>query len=174
VVPLGGAASAAGAGLRRRGRQDAGVDGRVRSRSGTFGEPKTKRSRRTVPLSDDAIAALRAYRRRQRAERLHLGPEYADEGLVFCTQLGTPLDRAVVQAAFKRALARAGLPPAVRFHDLRHTAATLLLANGVDIPTAAILGHSQNSTTLNIYAHAVPSRLQGATAAIQRAIRGIG
>ena len=50
-----------------------------------------------------------------------------------------------------------------------------MLANGVDIPTAAaILGHSQNSTTLNIYAHAVPSRLRGATGAIQRAIRGAG
>jgi len=59
-----------------------------------------------------------------------------------------------------------------RFHDLRHTAATLMLAGGVDIPTAAaILGHSQNSTTLNVYAHAMPSLVKGATAAIQRAIR---
>ena len=124
---------------------------------------------------DDGTPTPRGPRRRQGAERLHLGPEYADDGLVFCTQLGTPLDQAVVQAAFKRALARADLPLAVRFHDLRHTAATLMLANGVDIPTAAaILGHSQNSTTLNIYAHAVPSKLQGATAAIQRAIRGAG
>jgi site-specific recombinase XerD len=124
---------------------------------------------------DDGTPTPRGPRRRQGAERLHLGPEYADDGLVFCTQLGTPLQRKVVQEAFKRALARAGLPSAVRFHDLRHTAATLMLANGVDIPTAAaILGHSQNSTTLNIYAHAVPSRLQGATAAIQRAIRGAG
>ena len=78
----------------------------------------------------------------------------------------------MVQEQFKRALAQAELPKTIRFHDLRHTAATLMLASGVDIPSvAAILGHSQNSTTLNIYAHAVPSRLSAATDALQRAIR---
>ena len=68
---------------------------------------------------------------------------------------------------------RADLPGTIRFHDLRHAAATLMLANGVDIPTAAaILGHSQNSTTLNIYAHAVPEKVKKATSCIQRAVRG--
>lgn len=145
----------------------------VKDRTGSYGEPKTKRSRREVPLTDDAIEALRAHKDRQAFERKALGDDYADEDLVFCTQLGTPLQRKVVQEAFKRALFRARLPMATRFHDLRHTAATLMLGNGVDIPTAAaVLGHSQNSTTLNVYAHAMPSRIKGATAAIQRAIRG--
>jgi DNA-binding GntR family transcriptional regulator len=73
--------------------------------------------------------------------------------------------------AFKRALGRANLRRETRFHGLRHMAATQLLANGVDIPAAAaVLGHSQNSTTLNVYA--MLSHIRGATAAIQRAIRG--
>ena len=145
----------------------------VKGRQGTYSEPKTKRSRRDVPLTDDAIEALQAHHDRQQFERRVLGDDYGNEGLVFCTQLGTPLDRAVVQEQFKRALFRAKLPMTTRFHDLRHTAATLMLAGGVDIPTtAAILGHSQNSTTLNVYAHAMPSRLKGATDAIQRAVRG--
>jgi integrase len=70
------------------------------------------------------------------------------------------------------ALKRAKLPSDYRFHDLRHTVATLMLANGVDFPTvAAILGHSRNSTTLDIYAHAVPSNLNRAVDALQRALR---
>ena len=61
----------------------------------------------------------------------------------------------------------------IRFHDLLHTAATLMLASGVDIPTvAAILGHSRNTTTLDIYAHAVPNNLNRAVDALQRALRG--
>ena len=86
-------------------------------------------------------------------------------------QIGSPVGplRRSCRWPLKRALARAGLPRDIRFHDLRHTAATLMLANGVDIPTvAAILGHSRNS----IYAHAVPNNLNRAVDAIQRALRG--
>ena len=72
-----------------------------------------------------------------------------------------------------RALKRAGLDAAIRFHDLRHAAATMMLADGVDVPTvAAILGHSRNSTTLDIYAHAMPKKLSSGVGAIQRALRG--
>jgi len=146
---------------------------KVKDFAGTFGETKTARSRRVVPLTEDAIEALKAHKDRQAFERKHLGEDYGTSNLVFCTHMGTPLNRGVVQGQFKRALDRAKLPMVTRFHDLRHTAATLMLAGGVDIPTAAaILGHSQNSTTLNVYAHAMPSRLKGGTAAIQRALRG--
>ena len=145
----------------------------VRDSAPVYGEPKTRRSRRAVPLSAEAVAALRAHRDRQRFERDQLGDDYGAYGLVFATHFGTPLQRKVVQPQFKRALARAGLPAAIRFHDLRHTAATLMLAGGVDVPAdAAILGHSQNSTTLNIYAHALPDALSAATDALARALRG--
>ena len=81
----------------------------------------------------------------------------------------------VVRGSFKRALARAGLPHATRFHDLRHTCATVMLANGVDIPVvAAILGHARINTTVDIYWHALPARLSAATDVIQLAIRGSG
>jgi integrase len=90
---------------------------------------------------------------------------------VFATPWGTPLQRKVVHGAFKRALRRAGLPASVRLHDLRHAAATIVIAAGVDVPAAAaMLGHSQNSTTMNVHAHALPSRLGGATDTLERAI----
>ena len=136
-----------------------------------FGQPKTARSRSVVHLSPAAVAALRAHEARQRAERLAAFNDYAGYGLVFTAPWGTPVQRKVVQERFKRALKHAGLRKDIRFHDLRHAAATLMLANGVDVPTvAAVLGHSQNSTTLNVYAHALPSRLGTATEALERAI----
>ena len=80
-----------------------------------------------------------------------------------------------MQMSFKRALARAGLPRSIRVHDLRHAAAMMMLANSVDVATVAIiLGHSPNSTTLDVYAHAVPSNLTRGVDAIQRALRGVG
>ena len=147
----------------------------VRAQTPTFGEPKTRRSRRVVPLTADAAAALRAHRARQNQERLLLGEDYGPSDLVFATQVGTPILVGLVTPAWKRALRRAGLPASVRFHDLRHAAATTMLANGVDVPTvAAILGHARNSTTLDVYAHAVPTRLAGGVEALQRAFRSAG
>jgi integrase len=146
---------------------------RVRNWQPLFGEPKTKRSRRRVPLTPDAVAELKAHQARQDRERQAAGSDYAPYNLVFATQIGTPLSGTVIQVSFKRALARADLPRDIRVHDLRHTAATLMLANGVDLPTvAAILGHSRNSTTLDIYAHAIPNNLNRAVDVIQRALRG--
>jgi integrase len=137
-----------------------------------FAEPKTSRGRRVVPLPEEAVAALRAHRARQNEERLVLGPDYADYGLIFPTQLGTPLRARNVVRAFKALLARAGLPEDVRVHDLRHTAASLLLAAGTDAVTAAaILGHAQPSTTLNVYGHAVPSNVRAAAERLGRTLR---
>jgi integrase len=139
-----------------------------------FAEPKTARGRRVVPLPPLAMAALRAQRARQNADRRALGPDYADYGLVFATRLGTALQARNVIRSFKALLERAGLPRALRVHDLRHTTASLLLAHGADVPTtAAILGHAQSSTTLNVYAHALPSRLAGAAARLGSAIQGV-
>ncbi len=98
------------------------VDGRL-----TLLEPKTSRSRRTIALPEVALNALRAHRTRQRMERLVAGSRWVDSGHVFATLHGTPYHAATVTRAFQAALTRAGLPRC-RFHDLRHAAATFLLA----------------------------------------------
>jgi integrase len=118
------------------------------------------------------MAALEAHRARQHEERRVAGPDYADYGLIFATRLGTPLRARNVVRDFKALLERARLPTGVRVHDLRHTAASLLLGTGTDVATtAAILGHAQPSTTLNVYAHAIPSNLTAAAARLGAIIR---
>ena len=101
--------------------------------------------------------ALRAHRKRQVEERLAAGPRWREAGLVFTSSVGTPLDARNLTRTFKAILRQVGLP-AIRYHDLRHTAATLLLAQGVDPRTIMeTLGHSQISLTLNTYTHVVPA-----------------
>ena len=126
-------------------------------RNPRFGEPKTTRSRRTITMPRIVADALRRHRTGQLEERLAAGGRWRDSGLVFTTTIGTPLDKSTVHKAFKRILSAAGLPD-IRYHDLRHTAATLLLAQGVDPRTIMeTLGHSQISLTLNTYAHVMPA-----------------
>jgi len=123
-----------------------------------FGPPKTARSRRTVTLAPEAMAALRTQRGRQREQRLLLGPDYTDHSLVFATALGTPYLASNVHRSFKRLLTRAGLPESVRFHDLRHAAATNSLQ--ADIPLKVVserLGHSTLAITADLYTHRVAS-----------------
>ena len=129
-----------------------------------FGEPKSARGRRTITLPRIVTAALRKHRKRQLQERLISGERWNDSGLVFTTETGAPLDGCNINRTFKAVLRRAGLP-AIRYHDLRHTAATLLLAQGVDPRTIMeTLGHSQISLTLNTYAHVVPALQRKAAA----------
>lgn len=126
-------------------------------------EPKTPRSRRTLQLPAVAIEALRAHKLRQLEERLAAGPAWQDSGLVFTTAIGTPLDARNVVRHFHRLLAKAGLPR-MPFHNLRHTAASLLLAQGLDIRVVQhVLGHSQISLTANLYAsrHTNPTSGRG-------------
>ena len=123
-------------------------------------EPKTDRSRRTVVLPDVVIAALRAHRTRQRMERLVAGSRWKDSGHVFATTIGTPLEAAVVTRAFQQSLGRAGLPRS-RFHDLRHSAATFLLAEGFTLEDVKnLLGHSSIVLTSNTYGHVLEQRQQ--------------
>ena len=94
--------------------------------------------------------------------------------LVFATQIGTPLGHRNVQRDFKKALARAGLPASIRFHDLRHFAATTMLAAGVHPKVASErLGHSQVGITLDLYSHVVEGLDADAAERIERAIRGV-
>ncbi len=118
-------------------------------------EPKTNRSRRTITLPPQLADALRSHRAQQSEERLRAGPLWAGErwGLVFCNELGEPLDGTAVTRAFRNKLADLGLP-AQRFHDLRHAAATFLIAQGVPLRVVMeILGHSTITTTADIYGH---------------------
>ncbi|HEV2066460.1 MAG TPA: site-specific integrase [Thermomicrobiales bacterium] len=123
----------------------------------TFVEPKTALSRRTIPLPPSAVAALRTQRLRQIEDRLLAGSRWQDWDLVFASGIGTPLDSRNVTTRFQRLLSKVGLPRQ-RFHDLRHCAASLLLAGGVPPRTImGLLGHSQISLTMNTYAHLSPA-----------------
>ena len=137
---------------------------RTLEKNWVFHEPKTRRSRRQVALAAPAIAALQRHQEQQQAECATLGAAYEDNGLVFCTQLGRPLIKGNVYRGFLRLLDRAALPR-VRFHDLRHTCATLLLIARVNPKVVSeMLGHASVSITLDIYSHVIPDMQQDAAA----------
>jgi integrase len=124
-------------------------------------EPKTDKSRRTLSLPDGVIRALKAHRARQATERLAAGTAWRDSDLIFTSPSGKPLDPKGVHRDFKRLLAKAELPMATRLHDLRHSAASLLLAQGVPLRTIMeLLGHSSLAMTANVYAHVAPAALR--------------
>ena len=125
-------------------------------------EPKSSRSRRVIFLPDATVEALRRHRARQQQERLLEGPRWHDTGLVFTTKIGTPFDPRNVTRHFKKILTNAGLPQK-RFHDLRHTCASLLLVQGVNPRVVMeVLGHSQISLTMDTYSHVIPEVQQDA------------
>ncbi len=131
---------------------------------------KTKKSRRSIIIAPFALEALKQHRERQNLVKEKAGRFWQDKDLVFCTSMGTPLnpDRDV-RIPFKKLLQKAGLPN-VRFHDLRHSAATLLLSMGVHPKIVQeILGHSNISITLNIYSHVLPTMQQDAIAKLNAA-----
>ena len=122
------------------------------------GETKTKRGRRRVNLTPRTVAALKAHRKRQLEQRVRLAGLYEDQGLIFASENGTPLNpENLVKRSFKPLLKRAGLPE-IRFHDLRHTCATLLLGRGVHPKIVQeLLGHATIAMTLDTYSHYLPS-----------------
>ena len=131
--------------------------GRLTIRPNAIRDVKTLRSRRTLDLDDDAVAALVAHRDRQTFVKRELRDGYTDQGIVFASETGTPLDHDNVTKRWKKALKVAGLPRPTRLHDLRHGAATMLLEAGESVPTVAeYLGHASPAVTMAVYAHAVP------------------
>jgi integrase len=116
-------------------------------------EVKTETSRRTIKLPRFCVTALRAHRARQLRDRAKAGESWQNTGLVFTTGVGTPHDPRNVDRHFKQTLKAAGLPE-IRLHDLRHSAASLLLAQGVPVKMVSeILGHSGSRITLDVYGH---------------------
>jgi len=136
-------------------------------------EPKSARSRRTIPLPLRAREAIETARTRQRFARNAAGSAWQDrDGLVFTDVVGRPLAPEFVSREFGKARDLAGVPR-VRFHDLRHSAATALLAEGV--PLAVIsewLGHSGIAITASAYAAIVPELRTAARDAMDRALGG--
>jgi len=135
-------------------------------------EPKTDRSRRSVSLPEVVVTALRAHRTRQRMERLVAGSRWQDTGHVFATTIGTPIEAARVTRSFALALERAGLHH-IRFHDLRHAAATFLLAQGMTLEDVKNqLGHSSIVLTSNTYGHVLERRQREVAAAMDAVLGG--
>ncbi|ACZ40244.1 tyrosine-type recombinase/integrase [Sphaerobacter thermophilus] len=135
-------------------------------------EPKTQRSRRTVALPAVALRALREHRTRQLEERI-AAPYWDDQGFVFTSTIGTAIDARNLTREFHRLRAEAGLPW-LRFHDLRHGCASLLMAQGVNPRVVMeILGHSQITLTLGTYSHVAPTLARDAADKID-GILGVG
>jgi len=142
-----------------------------------FGKAKSARSRRLIALPAMATDVLRRHRTRQLEERRQLGEAWENHDLVFCNEGGGRLslgtfDRRKPRGWFTTLLNRAAITP-VRFHDLRHTAATLLLAQGVNVKVVSeMLGHSSVAITLTLYGHVLPHMQRDAAAAMNRLLGG--
>ena len=122
---------------------------------------KTERSRRVVAVPDSVIRALKIRRAQQTQERLIAGLKWKDSDLTFTNPTGGLLEPITLHRDFKRLLKTAELSTATRFHDLRHTAASLLLAEGVHLRMIMeLLGHSSISLTANTYAHVMPAAMR--------------
>ena len=120
-----------------------------------------------------AVEALRSHRKRQMEEQLGVGSSWQDNGLVFPTTIGTPLDaQNIINRHFKPLLRRAGLPD-IRWHDLRHTCATLLLSRGTHpMYVQKLLGHASVQLTLDRYSHWMPSMGKHTASAMDDALEG--
>ncbi len=121
-----------------------------------FSTPKTERSRRTVALDVATVKALRTHRTAQLEERLAWGEAYEDRGLVFTRENGAPIHPDTFAQWFPKHVNRAGVP-SIRFHDVRHTHASLALQAGVPVKVVSErLGHASAGFTLDVYAHVMP------------------
>jgi integrase len=131
--------------------------GRVRGQGFVESEPKSAKGRRHIALAPSTTNALRRHRERQFAERLTAGMVVGGESFVFCNGLGRPIEpQNLLYRSFHKLLQRADLPR-MRFHDLRHSAASLLLSMGIHPKVVQeLLGHSQISLTLDTYSHVLP------------------
>ncbi len=148
--------------------------GRVVVGGGTVtGAPKSIRSARTLPMPPDVMAALRAFKTRQAEERLALGGGWPDTGLVAVNADGSPIRPETYSKAFAAHCAAAGVP-VIRLHDVRHTAATMLLDMGLPVLTVAKwLGHDP-AITLRVYGHVYDDALASAGDALLGRSRASG
>lgn len=136
-------------------------------------EPKTAASRRTIPLAPNAVEALRSHYIAEAERLLGLGHRIGPESLVFTDRWGDPLNPwHLTERRWKPLLRREGLK-IIRFHDIRHSTASLMLSDGVPLHVVSrMLGHSKPSVTLNSYAHLMPGDEEAAVARLQARVGG--
>jgi integrase len=136
-------------------------------------QPKTKTSMRQIPLTVAAVDALKRHAQGQGQLRAVAGSEWIDTGLVFTNERGGAVEpRNLLSRSFAPLLSEAGIPH-VRFHDLRHTAATLMAAQGVHTKVVSeMLGHASVGITLDLYSHVTPSMAQHAVTAMESLFGG--
>ena len=116
-------------------------------------QPKTEAGVRTILLNQHVLVELKSHRAAQHQERLLAGELWIDNGIVFCNEVGQMYYHHRIHDHFKKALRESGLPD-IHLHDLRHTAATLLLEAGINLKVVSeILGHASTAVTMTIYAH---------------------
>jgi integrase len=131
-----------------------------------FHTPKTHRSIRPIALSPVTLRILKTHRVAQAEDRLAVGSSYDNDDLVFANALGRPLDGTAVTKRFQRLAVRAELGH-LRFHDLRHTAATLMLSAGTHVKVVSErLGHATINITLDTYSHVLPDMQRDAAIAL--------
>ena len=141
-------------------------------RSGATAETKTDGSRRTLHLSAGLVAALRAHAGRQGDDMLRAGELWQETGFVFTSEVGTPLDQSNLRRRFAKVCEAAGVGK-VTPHELRHSAATLLLARGVPLHVVSeVLGHSSIRETKDVYGHLVAEDGRRAAKAMGEALYG--
>ncbi|MEC3429847.1 site-specific integrase [Bacillus thuringiensis serovar nigeriensis] len=128
---------------------------------------KTKSSLRKILLPSSTVAKLKKHRAVVLKEKLSQGEEYQDNDLVMCTPSGTPINPANVRRSLNALIKKAAVLK-IRFHDLRHTHATLLLAKGVNVKVISErLGHSNIKITLDTYSHVLPTMQEDAVNKIE-------
>jgi integrase len=135
--------------------------------TGIFQETKTDSSKRSIKVESETISRLKQHKADQAKEKLQ-AEDWTDHGLVICTSKGTPMSGDNLSARFRHIIKETGLPP-LRFHDLRHTHATLLLKQGLNPKIVQErLGHSSISVTLDTYSHVTPNLQETAASAMSK------
>lgn len=138
------------------------------------GPPKSEKSYRNIPLTDDMVELLKGLRSKTAADRLRAGSKWVDSGYVFVTEFGEPCDPRNALRALQTAAKKAGLEN-VDLHALRHTAATRMLNNGAPIAVVSrLLGHSSIQITVDIYGHEDEESSRAAIELLSRKPRAIG
>jgi integrase len=133
--------------------------------------PKTKGGRRSVKLTQGAVEALRSHLKHQLQEIDRAGSLWRENGLMFASESGEPLDRRYLTSCRYKALLKRAELPMIRFHDLRHTCATLLLSKNVNPKIVSeMLGHASIAITLDTYSHVLPNMRDQAAAAMEEAL----